>query len=275
MPIVRAGPNTSTWQCPPAPALHPCESRRWELSQLRNPEALSLDASWAPVRLGKWTGTGELCAVKEFDLSATARADMMHEAQLMEQCSHPHIVRILDVREDGLRLRLVLELCEGPTLQRLLDLRGALLEAEARRIFSQVCSALCYLRENLIVHRDVKPANVVLLHAVPDHRRSPLAGCVSKLIDFGSVHGHETWAALDMDGSLDFDGRTHAASWQNTTYLPSSPVRQRDWALQSASVAEERTIAVTPVGTRHWRATDPPCGALPSRPLFIVPVVSH
>ena len=52
-----------------------------------------------------------------------------------------------------------------------------------------------------------------------------------------SVHGHETWAALDMDGSLDFDGRTHAASWQNTTYLPSSPVRQRDWALQSASVA--------------------------------------
>lgn len=79
----------------------------------------------------------------------------------MEQCSHPHIVRILDVREDGLRLRLVLELCEvappprrpdlatnprppshrlqGPTLQRLLDLRGALLEAEARRIFSQVC----------------------------------------------------------------------------------------------------------------------------------------
>ena len=148
---------------------------------------------------------------------------------------------------------------------------------------------------------------MVLLHAVPDHRRSPLAGCVSKLIDFGfarelgvsahgaskrvsrrsspsrrgpeggradsrdsSVHGHETWAALDMDGSLDFDGRTHAASWQNTTYLPSSPVRQRDWALQSASVAEERTIAVTPVGTRHW-CPPRPRPRPPPRPFFPFP----
>jgi len=104
---------------------------------------------------------------------------------MLRRCSHPHILRLLSVCEDGPNLCLLLEFCAGPDLQRLLDLRGALLEDEAKRIFSQVCAALCHLRERRIVHRDVKPANVALKAALPDDRRSSLSRCITKLLDFG------------------------------------------------------------------------------------------
>ena len=109
----------------------------------------------------------------------------MCEVEMLRRCSHPHILRLLSVCEDGPNLCLLLEFCAGPDLQRLLDLRGALLEDEAKRIFSQVCAALCHLRERRIVHRDVKPANVALKAALPDDRSSSLSRCITKLLDFG------------------------------------------------------------------------------------------
>ena len=85
----------------------------------------------------------------------------------------------------GGELYLVLELCEGPDLQTILDARGALEEVECRRLIAQLTSALCYLRTRSIIHRDVKPANVMLLNTLPDVRTSLLLDVHLKLLDFG------------------------------------------------------------------------------------------
>jgi eukaryotic-like serine/threonine-protein kinase len=92
------------------------------------------------------------------------------EAQAAGQLSHPNIVSIFDVGEDYF----VMEYLEGATLQRILNVRRKLHLDEALTLLAPVAEALDYAHRARIVHRDVKPANIMVLH---DGR--------PKLMDFG------------------------------------------------------------------------------------------
>src|SRR5437764_2064038 len=83
------------------------------------------------------------------------------EAQLMARVSHPGIVQIFDVgyAEEGLYY--VAELVEGESLADRLR-RGPLAPSEARDIAEQLCRALAHAHAQRVVHRDVKPANVLI-----------------------------------------------------------------------------------------------------------------
>lgn len=95
------------------------------------------------------------------------------EAQAAAKLVHANIVTIFDVGEDYF----VMELLEGATLQTLLAERGRLEPAEALAILGPVADALDYAHAEGTVHRDVKPANVmVLLDGRP------------KIMDFGVAH---------------------------------------------------------------------------------------
>ena len=101
---------------------------------------------------------------------------VMREIELLQSLeSHPNICSVLDfVRgANGRRFHLVMELLRGPNLQYVLRKRGALECAEAATILRQCVSALAHLHERKIVHRDVKPSNIVLRDAVPNARTSP------------------------------------------------------------------------------------------------------
>ena len=99
------------------------------------------------------------------------------EAKALAHLSHPNIPAIYDVQflPDEDEFRIIFEWIEGETLRDRLQDRGVLSLDEARLYFAQVCSALAHAHEQGLVHRDVKPSNIIL--------SSVVASCY--LVDFG------------------------------------------------------------------------------------------
>jgi len=150
-------------------------------------------------------GSSSAVAVK----LAPADDAIRDEARLLAKLHHPHITQLVASFEDGSgsqMIYLVLELCEGPTLQAVLDARGALEESEARRLFAQLVDALCYLRKQSIIHRDVKPTNCMLKQPLDDLHSSPLTNAHLKLLDFGFAK------CLDGLGESSYAGSAYRAS---------------------------------------------------------------
>jgi serine/threonine protein kinase len=83
------------------------------------------------------------------------------EARTLANLQHPHLVRLLDAGTDNGDAFLVLELLGGATVRALLD-RGPLDPSRVARIGSETAAALDYIHRRGIVHRDVKPSNLML-----------------------------------------------------------------------------------------------------------------
>jgi hypothetical protein len=83
------------------------------------------------------------------------------EAQLMARVSHPGIVQIFDTGRDRGQLYYVAELVEGDSLADRLA-AGPLPAPQARELAEQLCRALAHAHAQRVVHRDVKPANVLI-----------------------------------------------------------------------------------------------------------------
>jgi len=109
------------------------------------------------------------------------RARFQREARLAARLAHPNVVRIYDVGvdEDG-RPFIAMEFVEGETLAELVARRGPLPPGEVAEIGIQACRGLAAAHEAGLVHRDVKPHNLIL-------RRDG----VLKLSDFGVAFGLE------------------------------------------------------------------------------------
>jgi eukaryotic-like serine/threonine-protein kinase len=84
------------------------------------------------------------------------------EAQAAASLSHPNIVNVYDVGQDGYIHYIVMELVEGPTLKQMILERGTLTTAEAGDIAAQICDGLQHAHDNQIVHRDIKPHNILI-----------------------------------------------------------------------------------------------------------------
>jgi eukaryotic-like serine/threonine-protein kinase len=84
------------------------------------------------------------------------------EAQAVARLSHPHMVQVFDYGRDGDVHFIVMEFVEGEDLKSLLRRAGALPEERAREIGAQVCEVLAYAHTQGIVHRDIKPQNILL-----------------------------------------------------------------------------------------------------------------
>src|SRR5215831_6139981 len=84
------------------------------------------------------------------------------EARLSARLSHPNVVRVFDVGEDDGRPFIAMEYVEGETLAELIARRGRLPAAEAATLGMQMCSGLAAAHAAGLVHRDVKPQNLLL-----------------------------------------------------------------------------------------------------------------
>jgi serine/threonine-protein kinase len=88
------------------------------------------------------------------------------EARLVARLSHPNIVTVHDANEQDGHLYIVMQLVDGGTLKHRIDelhrIGRAMNLAEAVPIFSQLASALMYAHKQGIIHRDVKPVNVLM-----------------------------------------------------------------------------------------------------------------
>ena len=96
------------------------------------------------------------------------------ERQVLASLEHPGIARLLDggITEDGLPY-LVMELVEGTTIDQYCAQRASGL-SERIRLFLEVCASVQYAHANLVVHRDLKPLNILVTQAGR-----------TKLLDFG------------------------------------------------------------------------------------------
>jgi serine/threonine-protein kinase len=97
------------------------------------------------------------------EIASTLGTDrFLREIQIAAQLTHPHILPLYDSGEADGYLYYVMPFVEGETLRQRLDREGALPVEEAVRVTDDVAAALAYAHEQGIVHRDVKPENIML-----------------------------------------------------------------------------------------------------------------
>lgn len=97
------------------------------------------------------------------ELLVSVAADrFLREIRLASKLDHPHIARLLDSGERDWLIYYVMSYIEGATLREYLDSSTQLSIAETRRIAADLLDALAHAHGLGIIHRDVKPANVVV-----------------------------------------------------------------------------------------------------------------
>lgn len=123
------------------------------------------------------------------------------EAQAASRLEHANLVRAVDFGLiDGLLPFLVMDYIQGPTLAQHLEKVGTLPIEEAAKIFTPICFALNYAHKEGVIHRDLKPGNIVLVQ--PENAEKTF---VPSIIDFGIAKldvGEETAQSLTQTGEV-------------------------------------------------------------------------
>ena len=132
-----------------------------------------------------------LKVISNLEVTPELRARFFREAQACARITHPNIVIIHDMGEHNGRLFIVMELLEGEELRRVIARQPQLSLAEKLDIVLQLCDGLHFAHQKGVVHRDVKPANILLLRT----------GQV-KILDFGiaQIAGAATQRDLTRTG---------------------------------------------------------------------------
>jgi eukaryotic-like serine/threonine-protein kinase len=113
------------------------------------------------------------------------------EARSVAQLSHPNIVTVIDRGEQDGRQFIVFEYVDGENLKTLVEREGPLPEREAVGLTLQVARALGFAHENGLIHRDVKPQNVLLN-----------GDGQAKVTDFGIARSLEVHGGLTQTGTV-------------------------------------------------------------------------
>lgn len=145
------------------------------------------------VYLARDSALDRLVAVKvlkpRLDEDAPSQRRFLREARILATIDHPHVVRVHSLVDVGERAALVMEYVTGHNLAHRIATEGALPSGECLRIVAQACEALSAAWSEGVIHRDVKPSNVLL-----DEQ-----GQV-KLADFGLARPRRVDAAITLPG---------------------------------------------------------------------------
>ena len=145
-----------------------------------------ISRSNARVLKARHIATGDLVAIKHFSLNTDADTlrRFERESQIMTQIDHPNIVRVREVRVDADLPYIVMDYVEGGSVRQLITEQGSLSVEMTIRLGLQVINAFRVIHTQGIVHRDVKPENI-LYHRLASGELHFL------LTDFGVARLHE------------------------------------------------------------------------------------
>lgn len=139
-------------------------------------------------RLGRLVAVKLLSDVLALDRSYVERFG--REARIAAQLRHPNLVQVYDYDADSERPLIAMELVDGPTLADVLRSRAAAASVDSRRLAGELLAALGHIHAAGVVHRDVKPANVLIG-----------ADGSARLTDFGIAQPHDA-SRLTVTGGL-------------------------------------------------------------------------
>ncbi|MEZ0230456.1 MAG: serine/threonine-protein kinase, partial [Planctomycetota bacterium] len=156
------------------------------------------EGGMATVFKARQRSSGRVCAVKALrsfesgdDYRTERRLDrFLREGSILERIDHPNVVRLLDRSTDPKSYWLALEYVDGPSVEVLIERAGGALPTPVvLALMAEVARAVVHLAQKGVVHRDVKPANLVIT-----------AGGAVKLVDFGIA------CTVDEDGRISDEG---------------------------------------------------------------------
>ncbi|XP_040831038.1 obscurin-like [Ochotona curzoniae] len=104
------------------------------------------------------------CAAKFIPLRSHSRAQAYRERDILASLSHPLLTQLLDEFETRKTLILVLELCSSEELLDRLFRKGVVTEAEVKVYIQQLVEGLHYLHSHGVLHLDIKPPNILMVH---------------------------------------------------------------------------------------------------------------
>jgi serine/threonine-protein kinase len=126
----------------------------------------------------------------------SSREEFHREVRAAAQLNHPNVVTAYDANEFSGRFYLVLEYVDGPNFESLVRSRGPLPVAEACELARQVAVGLDHAHEHRIIHREIKPANLLIARPTPAN-----PDYLVKIADFG-VAKLSPWQTVTSGGLL-------------------------------------------------------------------------
>ncbi|MFE3071367.1 protein kinase [Streptomyces sp. NPDC059247] len=181
---------------------------------------------------------------------AGLRLRMTREARAAARVRHPGVVAVHDVTEHQGRPVIVMELVDGPSLDDVLGTRGPLEPAEAARIGAHVLAALAAAHDAGVLHRDVKPGNILLDRSgrivLTDFgiatMEDPGDGSATRLTRSGEIVGSLDYLAPERAKGLDPGPASDVWALGATLYAAvegASPFRRTStWSTLAAIVAD-------------------------------------
>jgi len=203
-------------------------------------------------------------ALKELPTHLTAQPEFARrfkqEARMLGRLSHPNIVQVYDLVEDGERLWIAMELVKGGTLADAIERSGGSIAVpRALELAQQIAAGLAYAHSQGVIHRDIKPINVLLTQE---------EGGTAKITDFGlakhvasSVHtqegtllGSARYMSPEQAAGRATDARSDIYSFGITLY--EMLAGRTPFEGEIAAVLAQH-LSQPPPPLRHWRADVP------------------
>ena len=166
------------------------------------------------------------------------------EAQTAARLAHPNVVQVFDTGADEGRLYIVMEYVEGEGLDEVLARERRLAPDDVLALADQACAALQYAHEQGVIHRDVKPANLLLrrdgLLKVADFGIAR-AGQATQLTQVGTILGTLNYLAPEQARGEDVSPQADIYSLGAVLYelFTGEPPRRFENVAQLATLGEE------------------------------------
>ena len=151
---------------------------------------------------------------KDYIQNDNIRNRFIEEAKRMFRMSHPNIVKVTDLIDDGYNTSFVMEFIEGETLKQYIERKGRLSNEEIKSIFVQILDALSYVHKKNIIHRDIKPSNFMI---DSDGKVKLMDFGISKTTNTTSIDYTQTGLGVQMGTPL-YMSPEQAENTQDVTY---------------------------------------------------------